>query len=455
MKIPLFATVILLLGDMIKILITCYSEIFIVFALTFPTSILLLNWFQTSIITFLIALIPILLLNIFCISSLYYCIDRRETGDPVSIWKSFLVILRHFNSISFPLLTEAAIILETFVVFFIAALVVRYFFDFLHIFWSGSIIYWFIIIFLGASLFLSLFILSIIMCQAYFAVLLDHIPFQQALRHGRMRLQASLPYYLFYYILLALFSILFIWKAIIAYLYLGLTVGLFYAIALGVFLGFLLRRKFTLKFRTQEENLSSNQKTHYLFLIIILFGFINYLLIAFLLIKDYQQLLAFIQRQQNNFLASQSVKIYVDSFNGYSLSYPQGWNLYHWNTKSVTFYNNYTGTITGGTWMTINISAYTGNAFDQLIGASPGIIVYDPQSKNITTKISNTTVQGYEAVNYTLIKPGEPYTQYETHYLIHKNKTIYDIAFISLTNDVSEYNSTLFQNIINSVTFLK
>src|SRR6266404_9418913 len=89
-KISLLKAPVSFLRDTIKILIICYSEIFIVFALTFPTTILLLNWFETSIIVFLIGLIPILLIDIFCVSALYYCIDRQLAGDRVSIWKSFL-----------------------------------------------------------------------------------------------------------------------------------------------------------------------------------------------------------------------------------------------------------------------------------------------------------------------------------------------------------------------------
>ncbi len=452
-KISILEALVSFFRDTIKILITCYSEIFIVFTLTFPTTILLLNWFETSIITFLIGLIPILLFDIFCVSALYYCIDRQLNGDRVSIWKSFLAIFRHYYYFSLPIITESAIMLESILAFFIISVFISDIFTVLQISWSGSIVFWFIIVFLGSLVLIEFFVLTIIMYQTYFYVLLDHLPFQQALVRSRKHFSTFFAYDMIFFSVLFLLCILFTIKVVLTFFYLGFAISCFVTIASGTFLAFLFQRKFNLKATLEEPDLKTNQKTHMVFITIIAFGVINYMLIAVLLVKEYQPLLSFIKQQQDNYFASQQMKQYANAVYKFSLQYPQAWTVYQWNDKSVTFYNNYTGTISGGTWMTVTISTFNESAFNQLFNAEPGLVLENGQTKNITTKITNMSIQGYDTVNYEFTKSGLPYTRYETHYLIHKNDLMYDIAFVSLTNDVANYNSDLFQKIINSFNF--
>ena len=103
--------------------------------------------------------------------------------------------------------------------------------------------------------------------------------------------------------------------------------------------------------------------------------------------------------------------------------------------------------------MTITISPYEGSIFNELYSDAPGVVAKDPQNKDIITKVTNMTIQNYPTVNYLFTKPSIPYTNYETHYLIHKNNNVYDVSFTSVTNDVASYNSTLFTKIINSFKF--
>jgi hypothetical protein len=453
LKLPLLETIVAFVIDTITILITSYSEIFIVFAFTFPTTILLLNLFETSIVAFLIALIPILLVDIFCVSALYYCIDRHQAGDRVSIWKSFLAIFRHYYYFSLPIITESAIMLETILAFFIVSVFVSDIFNVLQIPWSGSIVFWFIIVFFALLILIEFFILTIIMYQTYFYVLLDHLPFQQALARSRKHLSTFFTYDMIFFGILFLLCILFTIKAVLTFFYLGLTVSFFITIASGTFLAFLFHKKFILKPEATQPNLKINHRTHVVFITIIAFGIINYGLISILLVKEYQPLLSFLKQQQDNYFASQEMNQYTNTAYNYTIKYPQAWTVYQWNDKSVTFYNNYTGTISGGTWMTINVISFNETAFAQLVNAEPGLVLENGQTKNITTKITNMSIQGNDAVNYEYTKTGLPYTQYETHFLIHKNDLMYDIAFISLTNDVANYNSDLFQKIINSFSF--
>jgi len=268
-----------------------------------------------------------------------------------------------------------------------------------------------------------------------------------------MQINAFLPYYIFFYLLLYLFFAFVIWQAIIAYLYLGFAIGLYSACIITTFMAFLLWKKFRVQ-PTQETEISPNRLPFPLILIIV-FGFMNYILLAIFTIKEYHPLTEFVQQQENSFLASQEMKRYANNIYNYTIEYPKAWTVYEWSDKSTTFYNNYTGTITGGTWMTITISSYNQALFDPLFTADPGVVLEVGATKDVTTKVTNMSIQGYDTVNYTFVRAANPYPQYETHFLIHHGNLMYDITFVSLTNDVANYNSDLFQRIISSFQFTR
>ena len=449
MKIQLFAITASFLWDTIRIVISCYGEIFIVFAFTFSTTILLLNWFQSLIVLFFIGLIPIFLLNIYCISALFYFIKHDNEGERISLWHSFQALIPRFSTFILPALVQTAIIQESLVGFIIAALFLSYTFELINISWEGSFIYWFIVLFIGFLIFIGVFILYIIMYQAYFFILLDNLSFQQAFKRSRTHFSTFLHFYIFFYFLLYLFFAFIIWQATITYLYLGITIGIYAVLLITTLLAYLIWKKFRLQ---QVPVVETPAKKTPILTIIIAFGFMNYILLAVFFVKEYQPFTSFVQQQEDNFLAGQEMKQYTNNSYSYTLEYPQAWTVYKWNNESTTFYNNYTGTISGGTWMTINVSSFNPAAFNPLFDAEPGLIIV-VGAKDITTKVTNMSIQGNDTVNYTFVKSQTPYPQYETHFLIHKGTLMYDIAFISVTNDVANYNSDLFQKIISSFQF--
>ena len=449
MKVKFIALFASLFGDTLRIVVAYYAEVFIVFAFTFPLTILLLNWFQTAVIAFFVGLIPILLINIYCISALYYTIERNENGEKISLWDSFHLLTPHFNRVIFPALTAMAIIQESLLGFVIFALFLGYGFQIINVSWSGSFVYWFIIFLVGFFLVIGIGLLSLVIYQAYFTVLLENLSFVRAFKKSRVNIRTSLSYYVSFYFLLYLFSVFVIWKAAVAYLYVGMTIGLYGAGTASILLGYLFWKRYHMQPLPEPE--TATQKMPLLFIVIIVFGFVNYILLAVFCVKEYQPFIDFVQRQEDNFIASQDMKAYTNSTYSYIVNYPQAWTVYHWNDNAITFYDNYTGTITGGTWMTIDVSSFNQAAFEPLFTAEPGLVTQT--GKNLTTKITNMTIQGYDTVNYTIIKQQTPYPQYETHFLIHKGSLLYDIAFISLSNDVANYDSDLFQKIISSFQF--
>lgn len=452
MKIPLLNRCVTMISDLITIVISCYSEIFIVFAITFSSTFLLLDWFQSAIVLFFIFLIPIILLNNFFASALYYSVKNREANGKISFWQDIKETAPHFIPINTPLVIVSALTIESVVAYFLIIFCAIEIFTLLHLPWSGAILFWFIFIGLSCLIVAGLFILILLMQQSYFLILFKGLPLKKAIIQSKQQILQSLPYYLFFNSVFYITSAIFIWRSFLTSLYIGFTLGLFFAIFFGSLLGFLLYRQFGYVDSEKEISIKTDKKNHVVSIIIVA-GFINYMLIASLVINKYQPLLSFIQEQQNNYLAQLEMKLYSNKTYSYSLEYPGYWTVYQWSQKSVTIYNNYTRTLSGGTWLNVTISPYDQNYFEQLYNDSPGITNYNPQTGDITTKVTDTTIQNYQTVNYTYIKSGLPYKQYETHYLIHKDNLLFDIAFVSLTNDVSSYNTNLYQKIINSLTF--
>lgn len=452
MKIPLLNRCVQMITDLINIVISCYSQIFIVFAITFTATFLLLDWFQSAIVLFFIAFIPVILVNNFFVSALYYNIKDCETNGKISFWQDIKVIAPRFIQINTPLVVVSALIIESFVAYFLIIFCISEIFTLVHVPWSGSVLFWFVFVGLSCMIVAVLFTVILVMQQSYFLMLFKRLPMEKAIVQSRQQIKQSLFYYLFFNIIFYISSAFLIWRALLTSLYIGFTLELFFALTVGSLLAFLLYRQFENEDTEKEMPVKTEKKNNIVFIIIIA-GFINYLLIASLAVNKYESILTFIQDQQDNYLAQLEMKLYSNKTYGYSLEYPDYWTVYQWSNKSVTFYNNYTRTLSGGTWLNVTISPYNQNYFEQLYYDSPGITNFDAKTGDVTTKVTDTTIQNYQTVNYTYIKSELPYKQYETHYLIHKNNLLYDISFVSLTNDVSSYNTNLFQKIITSITF--
>ncbi|MGI8420373.1 MAG: PsbP-related protein [Candidatus Levyibacteriota bacterium] len=454
LKFWLFENIVTLLMYAIKIISVFYIEISLVTILVVPLIILLFILFENSVASFFIFLMPTLLLIIYCLSAFYYCIDKRDHGEKISFWRSIFTIRKNISDISFPFIIHFSMTLISCVSFFILSFFLSYLFDLTKISWESSFVYWFVVAFLSIAILIGLLLLTIIMQQAYFATLLRQVPFQKALRGGWIQLKRFPFHFFFLYVLFYLSYGVFAWKITLSYLYLGIILSFFFITILSLFLGYLLYRKFPYTLSVQEHVTPDKEKLHSLFYILVGFGIVNYWLIGILVMRQSEAILAFVQQQQASFVATQDVRRYTNSVYRYTLEYPQAWTLYERKNNTVTFYDNYTGNIKGGTWFSITVSPFDQGFFTGLYKANPGIVEVD-ESQDIMTKIGNIVVQQKEGINYTYIKHGTKNNQYETHYLIHKGDYMYDLAFISVSNDVNEYTSDLFDKIVNSFQFIE
>ncbi len=451
LKIPIFEIFVALGADAFKILVKYYAQVFIVFALTLPSAILLVNFFKNSPQMFFLWFLPILFYNTYCLSGLYYFIDRQEKGEKVSFWKSFLVSFSELLSLIFSTSIHIAIILVCVIGFSLLTLFFSFFFEAIDIVWGSSFYYWFIVIFVGIFIGIGLFIVTIIIHQAYFDVLLEQKKFQLAFKRGWQAVKVYPFQFLFFYLLLYLYAAVFTSWATLYYLYVGIAVSVYILIQTSLFLGFLLRRKYQSKILFQDE--VGTVKTAPIFIIIAIFGMVNYVLIAVAITKQYPYVTAAIEKQRENYFLTQDLATYTNSLYRYTIQYPKNWTVYERKGSSITFYNNKSATTVGGIWLDVAVLPYSEKEFKRLYLNRPGLVSFDTDSKNVTTKISNVTIQGYAGVIYTYTKSDEPYPQYQTHYLIHKGDYMYDLIFTTLDRNVEGNNSDTFERIAGTFRF--
>lgn len=457
-----FAFIAALTGDGIKILVRFYSEIFVTFAITFPTIILLLNFFETSIVLFFIAFLPIILFNTYCVTALYYCMQQRMNGASLSLWDSLQKLLPRFFSVVYVFAVQAAIVLILGVIYFILSLFGSYVFELFGIAWGDAFLYWFLVIFLGILFLIGTFVITLFMHQAYFSSLFEKAPIQEALYQGWGKMKSHAGRFFFLYLLLYLFFGALIWRSALSYLHLGITISSYFFLHLSLFLGFLLRCQFP-DYQMQSNTtvaapeLPARKKSAHspLFPTIIILGTINYVLAAFLIVQEYPTISTFVKKQQQQVLLAQTQNRYTNELYRYTLEYPETWAIYEWDDGAVTFYHNYTGTVSGGVWLRITVSQHSEEFFRKLYEYRPGVVAINEQTQDVTTKISNISIQGYEGVVYAETINGQPYNEYQTHYLIHKGDQSYDLMFTTLSNDTDSYNSTLFEQITGTFRFIE
>jgi hypothetical protein len=184
-------------------------------------------------------------------------------------------------------------------------------------------------------------------------------------------------------------------------------------------------------------------------------GIVCYLLFAGILIYLQPHILANIQSQKQNTIDTYNLTPYQNNYYGYTISYPKAWTLYEWKNKSITLYNNESGIVINGIWISISVSSLLQSNYVALYESRPGLVSYNGGAKNLITKIANISFQKYTGVKYISIITGPQNSEYHIHYLIHKNDQIYDIDFMNLNQITQNANRDLFDRIIRSFQFTK
>lgn len=450
MKITPFALAFFISRDSLILFIKYYAYIFITFAIVFPSIVLLLNLWENAQIYFLLAIIPILLFISYCTAALYTVISHHQQGEKVSFWNGFGKVMPKFAPLAFVVLIQFAMIVLVGVTFSLFALLFRFFFEALALSWSGSFIYWFFTVLLGLALTSGLFFFTIIMQQTFFFILFEGKSFNQSFYQAKYIVKTYSSYTNFFCLIFYLFFGAFIYWSFLFYLYGGLFISLFLSIHASLYLGYILRNNT----HKPASNIGvGSVNTKQIFIIITLFGLVNYALVASVVTTQFYYITSSVEKLRNNYFLSEKLLVYSNPVYGFSVGYPQNWSMYEWRGSSVTFYNNYTGTLAGGIWMNISVSPYVEREFERLYNVRPGLVSLDNKTQDVTTKVTNITVDEYRGVNYTYFKKAEPYSEYQTHYIIHHDQYVFDIKFTTLDKDVEGNSTDLFEKIVASFIF--
>jgi hypothetical protein len=452
LNIPFFEYTVSMLISAVKIAVKYYAEIFIIFAVTFPSAMLLLNFFQSNVAIFFVTLLPILLANLYLVSALYLTFDQREKGIKSSLWSNLGNVWKKMPAVSAIFLFQVSLFVLVSVSFSILALFFRFFFDAIAVPWSGSFIYWFFVIFIGLLFVIGAIVCNVLLQQTYFIRLLEDKDIKGAFGRSAAFVNIFSLQFFVYYVLLYLFFTVVIYWAGLYYLYLGVAVTLFFLLYSSLFLGYLMRRKFYPKM--PDGDTVSNFNVKQLFATVIFFGTVNYVLTSAVVINQFTYITGIIESQRDNYFLARELKRYTNTVYRFTIEYPQSWNIYEWRDSSVTFYNNYTGTLSGGIWLNISVTPYDERTFLRLYNARPGLVSLDNQTKDVTTKVSNVSIQGNEGVNYTVYHVKEPYPEYRAHYMVKRDNYIYEVTFTTLDKDIEGNNTELFERIIGSLRFI-
>ncbi len=427
-----------------------YAEFFIVLTFTLLNALILLLLFEDVPIIFLVSFFPILFVNAVCVFSLYNFIDKKEQGKKVTLLDSLESSIHQFFSLATLILFHVFGVITLVNFFFAAALFTSLCFELFHIDWKSSYLYWYFVSYSAVAITISLIIFNNITIQAYFYILSERKKPLQAFKNGLHFVNNYLFQFLSLSLLLILFSLPLFYWAISSYQDLGFAVGLFFILQLSILYGFLLRRKLINGNSVFSED--NSLKQNFIFRGVFVSGVISYILFGFVFVHFHPTLIRLIQQAN---LVPEKLTTYVNKEYGYAIDYPKSWSIYSWPDKSVTIYNNYTGTEIGGIWVTIKVYSIAQADFDSFFNNKAGLLFYDPGTKEAIRKISNISIRGSDTVKYTAIKPGIASTQYETHYLVKRGERAIDIVFIALRPNVEDDNRDLFETMINSFRFIE
>lgn len=427
-----------------------YYAFFLIFSLAFFSVFVLFRFLQDSIIGFFIVYLPLLLINSFSQAVLYVYIDKKEKKDQLAFSKIFQSCLHNVGPISILTLFHVFFIVELIVFFFMFSLFFSNYFDSLAIDWRTSFYYWLGVICFGLLILITVFLFTIINHQAYLFSLLDKKSIVGAISSSHQFFKKYFSQFLMYYVALSACFIPFIYFAIQSFSDVAFAlIVLFYSQSL-LFFSFLLRRKFLDKSLqnadTESQKAKSSPLSRYSFITLFFFGMISYALSGWFIIQVYPRLVQFIEQQYEETVILQNLVTYHNEEYGYAINYPVSWSFYKWGENSITFAGNYNETPGGFLSVTVSIFSLEESDYNQIAASKPGLLYYDPETKDLMTKISDDK----DMVTYTYVKNGDPFTEYETHYLFKRNDRVYDLTFMARSKEAEKANEKLFKKMYDS-----
>lgn len=453
LRLPLVQKIVPFFSEGFALLGHFYKQVLAIFLFCgIPTILGLVFLFEHSLSLFFIGFLSFFLLHTLIIFTFYTYVVKRESGASVSFLATFLSLVpRLFSLISVALFSIFVFAFFAAIFLFILSVSNSWVFSF-HLSWVQLFSYWSIILLSGIFLFFLIFLFTMVSFQVYYLVLFaDLSPFAAFLTAKAVVDQRFWSFFsLYFFVFFCFLPLLFVGILFTSSLDVALFLLLFYY--LFFYLGFFLWRHVT------KDMFASMVKPTLRFsrvvsLLVFVLGTFSYIGMASLSIRFFPQVLQFFNQQAATEALQNDLTTYEDVAGYYTISYPKSWTIYHWQDNSVTFFNNYTGTFVGSAWVTVHQLPLGQSGYQELFDHAPGVVSEDPDTKNLLTKISNISFSGFPGVSYTYIQNDLALPEYQTHFLINRNGTAYDISFVTLNQRVADADSDLFTAIIQSFRF--
>ena len=451
MQRPMVADTVLIFTDWVHLCIKYIAHYIVILIAALISASFLLSTFLQAPVTFSILFVPVLLANHLFISGFFILIEKRERGSHITISEALNQLKQSLsaNCFLFFLQISISVSLGTFLLGFSSFL--SFLFEEINIDWSSSFFYWMPVVMLGLFLIILLYLITLIIAFSYTFIIIDKKKTRQAINQSWHYLQNDPKHSANLYILLTIASFLYIVFTTANNYEGGFAVSVLFSSQAFLFLGFLLRRNFFSKEITPSLNIFTRSRIPLKPLIGI--GLLSYVAFATFTIQTHPEIMKILDERRQTTTVKYDLKTYTNTDSGYSIAHPKTWSVYRWSNHSITLYTNDTGTDDGGVKVDIDVRPEKGSKYFELYEANPGLLIYDTATKNVTTKIANTSIQGENAVKYTYTKVEGNLTEFQTHYLIHHKNQLYDVAFITSSKKTEEDNRDLFDQMIKSFQF--
>lgn len=431
-----------------------YGELLAIFTIAVITAVILIAFFTSRELLFYILALPLGLINFFLSSVIMNYIYRHEKNQPIHFFQMLKTTARQIFSLSSMYFLFIFSAIELILLFLITSIVLGNFLGVLGVDWQGSFLFWLIVVVLGLSTLTLLFLLTLVSPQAYYLLLLEKKQFFDSIRGSIMMTRINSPQFLIVYFLLFIYFIPITFWLTINLFENGFAFSMLLLIQTVLFSGFILHKKFMGNLPTNIP-LTYNTVIKRLFTLIMLLGIPAYIFFSILVTDAYPKIIQSILAQQEQAAFTKQFITYQNSQYGYTINYPTSWSVYTFTANSVTIFDNYNNTKSGGINVTISVLPLEQSNYLDLVRSKPGLVTYDPATEDSLTKISAITVDNLNGIKYLYVKHADPnypdqLNEYQTHYLLKKDNLVYDISFVTRSQDAENFNSDLFDTIANS-----
>lgn len=456
-----------LIGGGLRLCIKYFARYLIVLIIGLGSTNILISQFKDAPISFLINVLPLVFANHLVLYLFFLFAEKKDDADNAAPTKAagnktpaknsvakvspaevFKHLLATIPGTLFIYLLQIATALTAAVFFFGFSFVLSNIFEYYNIDWSNSFVYWYLVLMIGLIIAVILYIAEVILSFTYPFITLDKKSVKESLSYSYNFIKNNSRYSIVFYTLFLGINSVLIFNLSKQYYEGGFFLGMFILMQGFLFLGVLIKKKYFTKEASTKRSLTKN--TYYVLIISLVVGIFSYIAISTLTIRVHPNILAFLEAQRPSIEVVNEFVTYTNDKAGYSIDYPKSWSVYAWSNSAITIYTNTTGTEAGGIKVNIESRPAANSNYYYLFEASPGLVIYDTGTKNVTTKIANVVIKGKNAVMYTYTKTDEKGTEFQTHYLMRVEDKLYDISFVTMNKKLESTFREIFYAMLES-----